>query len=183
MSSIAKFSPSTVAEFKQDHVQSLLRRAEWTQVTLEHDYVHPDSFIAREAAHRGYCNVVTVEGCTCPEYRECDACPHHSLLLHRLATDTVSFDVQRARYTFEFHEARQMSLLRRANNAGMTIERDHVHSDSFVAREPAEVGFCQIVTLRGCTCSEFKEFKACPHYSLLLHVLHTNTVRQFSDAA
>ena len=68
----------------------MLRRAEMAQVEFEADYVRPNSYIAREAAHKGYCEVVPAQGCPCAEYRGWEACPHHALLLHLLNTDRVT---------------------------------------------------------------------------------------------
>jgi hypothetical protein len=74
-------------EFHHRRHESLLKRAEKAKIEIEPDYVHPAAFIAREAACIGYCNVVTRESCTCPEFRGWGDCPHHAMVVAELAQE------------------------------------------------------------------------------------------------
>ncbi len=78
----------------EDRFRRLLAEAEAAGMQAEPDYVHEDRCIVWTPGERGFCQLVSIGGCTCPRFRVWQRCPHHALVLHRLgiviAVDTAA---------------------------------------------------------------------------------------------
>lgn len=83
-----------IADDAEHRFRRLLAEAEAAGMRAEPDYVHPDRCIVWTPGERGFCQLVSIDGCTCQRFRTWHRCPHHALVVHRLgiviAIDTAA---------------------------------------------------------------------------------------------
>ncbi len=70
-----------IAEHEAERQRRLLREAEAMDLHLEPDYVHDDKFIVWAPGIEGFCDLVSVDECTCRRFRLWGRCPHHALVV------------------------------------------------------------------------------------------------------
>lgn len=62
------------------------------------------------------------------------------------------------------------SLLRQAYAAGLTIEPDTIHLDTWIVRCPDEPGLIELTTLNACGCRRFRVWRRSPCHTLVNHL-------------
>lgn len=70
-----------IAEHEAEQQRQLLREADVMGLRLEPDYVHGDKYIVWAPGIQGFCDLVSVDECTCPRFRLWGRCPHHALVV------------------------------------------------------------------------------------------------------
>lgn len=67
----------------------------------------------------------------------------------------------------EAEQGRHRRLLARAHAMQLQADPDYCRADACVMWQPAVLGRCEVVSLEGCSCHEYKLWRHCPHFALL----------------
>lgn len=67
-----------IAEMERGRDARLLARARAMRLMVDPDYCQPDACIVWSVNNDGRCEVVTMESCSCREFRLWGCCPHHA---------------------------------------------------------------------------------------------------------
>lgn len=73
-----------IAEIERYRHQRLLKRAREMQLMVDPDYCDTKSCIVWEPTVQGRCEVVSIDECSCREYRLWGSCPHHATVIEAL---------------------------------------------------------------------------------------------------
>lgn len=73
-----------IAEVERGRHARLLKRAQALRLMVDPDYCRADACIVWSPLKRGRCEVVSMESCSCREFRLWGACPHHAAVVEAL---------------------------------------------------------------------------------------------------
>lgn len=73
-----------IAEVERGRHARLLARAQALRLMVDPDYCRADACIVWSPINRGRCEVVSMDSCSCREFRLWGACPHHAAVVEAL---------------------------------------------------------------------------------------------------